>query len=166
MMLAILSIIGGFIRQSSRVQTVTEFGERHRVHMRSTLDRMGNEVQDAWQVVNPTTGTDTELRFTRVNGLSDPARLPPVPVFPAPMPTTFDLLPSSAMLSVRYYVVGGELRREASQPGHPTVNAAMFGPTSGFSATKLPGRVMEITLSTQKDLKIESAGVRVYCPCL
>lgn len=165
MMLAILGIVGGFVRQSSRIQQATEFGERHRVHLRNTLAALAAEVQDAWQISNPTSGPDVELAFTKINGLMDGTRLPPVPQAPDPMPTSFDVLPASAMLNVRYYLSNGELRKEVSQPGYAAVDAEVFGPAAGFSATRT-GNVLEITISTQKDLQIESSTAKVRCPCL
>lgn len=166
MMLALLGIVGGFIRQSAGIQKVTEFGERHRVHLQNTLAGIGKEVQDAWSISTPTTGPASELIFTRINGQMDGTRLPSIPQAPNPLPTTFDVLPASAMLTVRYYVSGEEIRRQVSQPTYPTSDAALFGPAAGFSATRLSDNALEITISTQKDLVVESSTIRIVCPCL
>lgn len=167
MVLTVLGLVAGVATQYSRVNKATEFGERFRILMRASIDDMLSEAQDAYSMSQPNSpALATELRFFRVDATTNDVRLPPLPVPPDPSPTNWDPFPSSSAREIRYYKVGEKLLRRTVSGSGETNENVIFELCSGFSASLPSPNVLELTLSTEKDGRVETRTGRAYCPCL
>ena len=167
MVLSVLGLIAGVARQYAQVDKATQFGERFRILMRSTLDDMLTEAQDSHQMLRPADASfDTELIFDRLDSTTQAARFPALPVPPDPFPATWNPFPPSSRKRVRYYRQGDSLVREMSVPSAALDRNVVFEQASGFSARRLVDNVLEVSVSTEKDAVVVSRSGRVFCPCL
>ena len=167
MILAVLGLIAGVAKQYAQVDKATQFGERFRILMRTTLDDLLTEAQDSHDMLRPPLGSlDTELIFHRLDSTTQAARFPALPVPPAPFPATWDPFPAGSRKRVRFYKQGEDLVREMTLPGLAPDRNVVFELASGFSARRLANNVLEVSISTEKDARVESRSGRIFCPCL
>jgi hypothetical protein len=166
-LLTLMSIIAGVVKQYAQVDKAVDFGERARIVYANALNDILSEAQDAYEVVQPGSGAVASvLEFQRLDPRAQAARLPALPVPPAPLPLNWDPFPPSSRLTVRYFVLGDKLIRFAQHPDGSQARTEICEELSGFSAQMTPQSTLEVTLSTQSDGRIQTRSRTVVLPCL
>jgi hypothetical protein len=165
--LVLLGLITGMVRQYSRVDRATQFGERARIEYSTTLTDLLKEAQDAYSLTQPdSTTVVTTIEFDRVDPRTEGTRLPLPPEPPAPLPLNWEPFPVSSRLQVRYFKLGEDLIRYAAHPRGAESRTTITDGISAFSTSLEPNNVLSVTLETQSDGKVETISRRVVLPCL
>ncbi|MBI3925649.1 MAG: hypothetical protein HY319_08925 [Armatimonadetes bacterium] len=145
----ILGVAATLVQGYSRVMRDSSGKERTHLAAQLALERVRAEVASAIEVLDPTAGSNTELKFDKLDPRA--ARLPDP--LPDPLPADWEPWEPADRITVRYFIDGGNLMREASGPGGAVVETITRG-IEGFLVTVEPPGSLDITVTVREDRRV------------
>lgn len=162
LVLVMLGVIGGVIQGYMRAQAVTEAKDRNWEAVVNSLRSVRNDCQAAVAFLQP---LPTDLAVSPRLDLQrfSPAatRLPAV--LPTPLPASWDPMPATELITIRYEVTPEEvLTRTLLVPAGESFRLAQE--TTGFSVQHVDTSLLEVAFSIQDRGRTLALRTRIHLP--